>query len=917
MNGPLCRRSRLFLAAVTLLCASLMPVSARALAVGQLTTNGRTDPLGLAGDDLSLGWAIVAETRGVTQAAYQIRIGLTAGGGDVWDSGRVASDRQIDVPLPADLRLAPATRYHWQVRIWNGDGAVTDWSAPAWFETGLLTPADWSGAKWITHTEPGGPDKSLPLLRRGITLAKEVKRARLHASARGLYQLSINGRKVGDQFLAPGWTDYPQRIQAQTYDVTALLQPGANVIGAALGDGWYRGHVGLHWHGVYGDTLALVAKLQVTYADGSSESFVTDENWRSTEGPFVQADLQDGEAYDARRETPGWDRPDFDAAGWVPVAVVGQDLAQLVPQPDEPVRATGRLTAHTRTEPAPGEFVYDLGQNMVGVARVRLTGRRGQTVRLRQAEELHRLGERRGRLYTDNLRQAKATDTYTFARDETVVYQPTFTQHGFRYIEITGVETPPEAGDVQGVVLGSDLPDTGDLRLSHPMLDQLVRNIRWGQRGNFLSIPTDTPARDERLGWTGDIAVFAPTASRFQDTRAFLSKWMDDMRDAQKTDGNIPAIVPQPRREFDETGVGWSDAFIAVPHAVWRATGDARIVQRNWEAMQRFYRFVHDSATRDGDLLEQGRSSWFSGDWLNLEGVDRLAEHRVIATAYFAENTRMMAEMAAALGEADKAAAWAALVPKIREAFVAAYRAPDGSIEMGTQTVYALALGMDLIADPAARAQTAARFVEKLAADHHHLKTGFLGTPWLLPALSKIGRDDLAMRLLLNEDYPSWGFEIRMGATTMWERWNSIRADGEFGPVDMNSFNHYAYGAVGDWMFQQLGGLQIVEPGYKRSRIAPLIRQGGLNQARGRLRTPYGVLACDWTLTDGVLKLVATVPPGTTAEIVFPAERADAVLESGGPAAAAPGVKSAAFKDGALTLSVGSGRYEFTVPQGP
>jgi alpha-L-rhamnosidase len=918
MSGPLCPRSRLFLAALALLCAGLMPVAVRALSVGQLTTNGRTDALGIAADDISLSWAITSEARGVTQTAYQIRIGLTEGSGDVWDSGRVASDRQIDVPLPAGLRLAPATRYHWQVRIWSGDGVVSDWSAPAWFETGLLSAGDWAGARWITHAGPAGrPGKPLPLLRKDIPLAKEVRHARLHASARGLYQFSINGRKVGDQFLAPGWTDYPKRIQAQTYDVTALLRPGANAIGAALGDGWYRGHVGLHWHGVYGDTLALVAKLQVTYADGSGESFVTDDSWRSTEGPFVQADLQDGEAYDARRETPGWDRPGFDATGWAPVAVAAEDPARLVPQPDEPVRATGRLTAHTRTEPAPGEFVYDLGQNMVGVARVRLTGRQGQTVRLRHAEELHRLGERRGRLYTDNLRQARATDTYTFARDETVVYQPTFTQHGFRYVEITGMETPPAAGDVQGVVLGSDLPDTGDLRLSHPMLDQLVRNIRWGQRGNFLSIPTDTPARDERLGWTGDIAVFAPTASRFQDTRAFLSKWMDDLRDAQKADGNIPAIVPQPRREFDETGVGWSDAFIAVPHAVWRATGDARIVRRNWEAMQRFYRFVHDSATRDGDLLEQGRSSWFSGDWLNLEGVDRLAEHRVIATAYFAENTRMMAEMAAALGEADKAAAWAALVPRIREAFVAAYRAPDGSIEMGTQTVYALALGMDLIADPAARAQTAARFVEKLATDHYHLKTGFLGTPWLLPALTGIGRDDLAMRLLLNEDYPSWGFEIRMGATTMWERWNSIRADGEFGPVDMNSFNHYAYGAVGDWMFQHLGGLQILEPGYRKSRLAPLIGHGGLSQARCSLRTPYGLLACDWALTDGALKLVATVPPGTTAEIVIPADRAEVVSESGRPAATAPGVKRAAFGDGALTLLVGSGRYEFAVPQRP
>ena len=900
-------------AAVIQLVACLTPAT-WAFSVDRMTTNGRANPLGIAADDISFAWAITSEARGVVQSAYRIRVRTGEGGDAVWDSGRVASDRQIDITLPAELRLSPATRYFWQVRIWNGDGVASKWSAPAWFETGLLSAADWSAADWIARPASAtGATNSRPLLRGVVKLAKKVRSARIYASAHGLYQLSINGQKVGDQYLAPGWTDYHRRIQAQTYDVTPLLQKGDNVIGAALGDGWYRGKVGLGWHGVYGDTLALVAKLRVTYADGSTETFGTNARWQSAEGPFVHADLQDGECYDARLEQPGWDRADFDASKWAPVVVVADDLTKLVPQPDEPVRATEVLTARTRTMPAPGEFVYDLGQNMVGVACVKLTGKIGQTVRIRYAEELYRKGEQRGRLYTENFRTAKVTDTYTFARDETVTFQPTFTQHGFRYVEITGLDTPPEANDVQAVVLGSDLLDTGDLRISHPMLDQLVRNIRWGQRGNFLSIPTDTPARDERLGWTGDISVFAPTACRYQDTRAFLSKWMDDVRDSQHANGNIPAVVPQPRNEFDETGVGWSDAFITVPYAVWRATGDTRIVRRNWDAMQRFYHYVRDSATKDGNLLEEGRSSWFSGDWLNLEKVNRLDEHRVIATTYFAENTRMMAEMAAAMGEADQAAEWAALVPKIRAAFTAAYRRPDGSIHTGTQTVYAMALGMDLIADPTQREQTAVKFVEKLAADNYHLKTGFLGTPWLLPALNSIGRDDLAMRLLLNEDYPSWGFEIRMGATTMWERWNTIHGDGEFGPVDMNSFNHYAYGAVADWMFQHIGGLQILEPGYKKSRIAPLVGQGGLSHAQCSLRTPYGLLACEWKLVDGNLTLAVTVPANTSAEVVIPAANVEAVHEGNTSAVSAPGVKESAFRNGRLTLLVGSGRYEFTV----
>ena len=881
----------------------------------RLRCESRDNPIGLGVVEPGLSWVLKSNQRDQRQTAYQImaatsEASLKRGDGDLWDSGKVTSDGTIQIAY-SGKPLVSAQQVFWKVRVWDGDGKASDWSAPARFEIGLLSAADWSGAKWIAQPT----NASRPLLRGELKLTKKVKSARIHASAHGLYQLSINGQKVGDQFLAPGWTDYNKRIQSQTYDVTPLLHKGVNVIGAALGDGWYRGIVGMGWRGVYGDTLALVAKLQVTYADGSTESFVTDGGWHCAEGPFVQADLQDGERYDARREQSGWDRADFDASKWLPVAVLAEGLSKLVPQPDEPVRATEVLTARTRTEPASGEFVYDLGQNMVGVGRVKFTGKAGQTVRIRYGEELYRLGERKGRLYTDNLRTTKATDTYTFARNETVTYRPTFTQHGFRYVEITGLDSPPAVKDVQGVVLGSDLPNIGDLRLSHPMLDQLVRNIRWGQRGNFLSIPTDTPARDERLGWTGDINVFAPTACRYQDTRAFLSKWMNDLRDAQKADGNIPAIVPQPRREFDQTGVGWSDAFITVPHAVWHATGDTSIVRRNWDAMKRFYRFVHDSATRDGNLVEEGRNSWFSGDWLSLEGngYKRLDEHKVIATAYFAEDTRMMAEMAAALGETNQAAEWAALVPRIREAFVAAYRQPDGSIYTGTQTAYALALGMDMIADAAQREQTGAKFIAKLAADKYHLSTGFLGTPWLLPALSKIGRDDLAMRLLLNEDYPSWGFEIHMGATTVWERWNTIRANGEFGPVDMNSFNHYAYGAVGNLMYEKLGGLQIVEPGYKKSRIAPLIGQGGLNHAQCNIATPHGLLASEWKLSNSGLTLAVTVPANTTAEVVIPTGSMETVREGNGPATIACGVMGAAFKDGKLTLLIGSGHYEFNV----
>jgi len=1075
-----------FVFAVAAAASAPSASDAASLAVARLTTNGRVNPLGIAGADLSFGWSATAAARGARQTAYQLRVGTAPGLSDIWDSGQVASDRQVDIPLPVAVTLAPATRYHWQARVWDEAGHAAPWSESAWFETGLLSASDWTGAHWITrpviapdpatwthytatveftlkntafgvlvrssvdaqnacllqvdvsgstpvfkpHLRVNGaytvlgtinlasfgftnasltntrntlrfevsgstiatrlngilidtrsgvspasglvgfrtfgaeaglvhrvtvvdqasgatlldPDftkgengfgagslvggalsvsgntdavfvnapSSLPLLRGRFTAREGLVSARVYGSALGLYEVSVNGAKAGDQFLAPGWTAYDKRIQAQTYDVTSLVRPGLNILGAALGDGWYRGKVGLGWSRVYGSQLAFVAKVKLAYADGSVEWFATDPGWKAADGPRLRADLQDGETYQAAFEKTGWSAPAFDDSAWLAVGTVADLSARLVPQPDEPVRAVARLTARTRTEILPGTWIYDLGQNMVGVPRVRLSGKAGDTVVLRHAEELYRVGARTGRIYTDNLRGAQATDTYRFAADGVVTFQPTFTQHGFRYIQITGASTPPEVEDVQGVVLSSDLPATGDLVTSHAMLNQLVSNIRWGQRGNFLSIPTDTPARDERLGWTGDINVFAPAAARFADTRAFLSKWMTDVRDAQKPDGNLPAVVPQPRTEFDSTGVGWPDAAITVPYSVWQATGDLQIVRANWTAMKAFYAFVRASATADGDLLEQGRGNWFSGDWLSLENVDRLEEHKVIGTVYFAENTRMMAELAAALGDPALAAEWTALLPRIRQAFVDAYRSADGTIYTGTQTAYALALGTDMIADPAQRAQTAARFVAKLAADDHHLRTGFLGTPWLLPALSKIGREDLAMRLLLNDTYPSWGFPISIGATTMWERWNSIQPTLEFGPVDMNSFNHYAYGAVGDWMFQKLGGIQALSPGYRRARIAPLVGHGGLTEARCEQLTPHGRLATEWSLVDGVATLRVEIPANTTAIVHVPSQSGTPVTEGGVAAESAPGVVHLGRENGAALYEVGAGRYVFT-----
>ncbi|TYL49820.1 Bacterial alpha-L-rhamnosidase [Nocardioides sp. BGMRC 2183] len=1049
------------------------------IAVETMTTNGRIDPLGIPGSAPSFGWASVAEGRDVVQSAYQIRVATSEAdleSADVWDSGKVASDRQVDVVYGGDALQAGA-RYHWQVRVWDGDDNASEWSEAAWFETGLLAAEDWGAAEWIgadagaeldrwtdytaefdftmdnlvfgpyvrarntsngymwqlsvadgtprlrphvksnggfsllankdisefvtldelrtgehtlavtfdgatitteldgvtidARTDPthqkgyvgfrstnategveastvhavrvvaengdtlldtdfsdgnpfsGGtlvddglevkgqqeiiwrsPDDNMPLLRTDFSTEsdKSVASARVYATARGIYELTLNGEKVGDQHMAPGWTDYRDRFQHQTYDVTDLVTDGENTFGAELGSGWWAGRVAHLGTGNYGTQTSVLTRLRITYTDGTTQWVDSDgETWTASTGGHTLADLIDGESYDARLAKDGWNEPGYDDTAWSAAVTRTAPTAPVVPQPDEPVRTTQELPTLERTEPAPGRWTYDVGQNMVGVARMELTGEAGDTVTIRYGEELNPDGT----LYTDNLRSAKVTDRYTFAEDGTVTYEPTFTQHGFRYLEIVGTTTPPETADVTGVVWGSDLAETGTLETSDDMLNQLLSNISWGQRGNFVSIPTDTPARDERLGWSGDINVFAPTASYLTDTRAFLGKWMRDMHDTQGSNGDYPGVAPSTPTFSAGGGVGWSDAGITVPYAIFRAYGDASVAREFWDDLTRFFEHTRNSA--GADLIDDGRTTY--GDWLNLDDPTPGA---VLGTAYLAENARMMAEMATALGKDGEAAEYAALSEQVRERFTATQVAADGRVNGNSQTAYAMALGMDMITDEELRTKAGERFVAKLAASDNHLTTGFLGTPWLLPALSSIDRDDLAYTMLLHQDYPSWGYEVANGATTMWERWNSIMPDGSFGDVSMNSFNHYAYGAVGDWMYQNIGAISALQPGYKTSRIAPNVG-GGLDHASGSLESVYGEIATEWSAEGDDLDLHVEVPVNTTAEVVLPAENQWAVTEGGALLDAVEGVHDVTTEDDTVTVTVGSGSYDFAV----
>ncbi|QYJ03014.1 family 78 glycoside hydrolase catalytic domain [Nocardioides panacisoli] len=747
-------------------------------------------------------------------------------------------------------------------------------------------------------------DDSVPLLRTEVDLAeKEVVSARVYASARGVYELRLNGERVGDAELAPGWTAYDERIDYQAYDVTDQVRAGANVLGAEVAPGWYTGKVAMFGTDVYGTDTSVIAEMHVEYADGTTAVIGTDDTWRSTDGPTREADLLDGESYDARRaaEVEGWDEPGYDADGWSGVAVRDEPTDVLEPQTAVDVRVTEELeTAEQIDSPTEGTYLYDLGQNMVGHVRLTLRGEPGQTVTVRHGEVLNPDGT----LYTANLRTAKATDRYTFVSDEPETFEPSFTFHGFRYVEISGVDEAPDAEDLVGVVVGTDGDLTSELDTSSDLVDQLHSNIVWGMRGNFLSIPTDTPARDERMGWTGDINVFARTAVYNMDSQSFLTKWLQDLRDTQRPNGSLPGVAPVVPGRFDGgyESAGWMDAGVHVPWTLWQAYGDTDVIRENYDMMRRYVDFL------EADSTDHIRSAGGYLDWLNL---DDPTPADVLDTAFVAKSTRELAQMAAAIGRDGEAAELTQRYEAIRAAYQDAFIGGDGTVKGDSQTSYILTLTNDLAPEDE-RDAVVDQFVETLERRDYHLSTGFLGVDGLLPALTEAGRSDIAYRLLQNEDYPSWGYEIGKGATTVWERWNSINPDGSFNNVGMNSFNHYAYGAVGEWMYRTMAGVSAAEPGYEKVLVDPEPGDG-IDQVDFSHETPYGTVRSAWDTSDGPMRLDLTIPANTTAEVRIPAPNQWAVTEGGTPIGDVDDVRYVEQADGDVVLEVGSGDYTFAV----
>ncbi|MEU4424458.1 family 78 glycoside hydrolase catalytic domain [Actinoplanes sp. NPDC024001] len=874
----------------------------------RLQTEQRTEPLGLGETRPRLSWKLRSERRGAAQSAYRIVAAERAGDLDdpgrlVWDSGRRDSGETLLIAWDGPA-LRSATRYHWRVEVWDETGEKS--RAQSWFETGLLHRDDWT-AVWIGQdpvalplVDPPtdedlvapGPQEAPLRLRHTFALPRRPVRARLYATARGVYEPRLNGDRVGDRELAPGWTEYHHRLQYQTYDVTDRVRAGDNTIEALVADGWWSGYVGFDPRRParhYGDAPAFLAQLVLDFADGSRRVVATGGDWTESDGPIRSADLMMGQYVDARRT----------ASPPRPVAVLDTEPGPLVAEPDEPIRVVAELPAVTVDRRGPHRFVVDFGQNLVGRVRLRVRdAAAGQRIVLRHAEVLTD-----GELYTDNLRRAAATDTYVSAGADTEVFEPQFTFHGFRYAEITGYPGELTPGDVTARVLHSDTPWTGSFECSDPVVNQLHANIGWGQRGNFVAVPTDCPQRDERLGWLADAQVFAPTATRNADVAAFFARWMRDVVEGQNADGAFRDVAPI--IAFEREGApAWGDGGVIIPWLLWRTYGDRRTLERCFGAMTAWVQHIR---RHNPDLIWQHRTGNSYGDWLQ---VDAETPRDVLATAYFARSTEIVAAAAEVLGRPS--GEWAALHAAIKRAFVDAFVGDDGSVKGATQTSYLLALGFDLL--PEHLVEPA---VGHLAADienrGNRLTTGFVGVPLLCPVLAEHGRADLAYALLHQDEFPSWGYSIRHGATTIWERWDGWTDHGGFQSAAMNSFNHYSLGSVGDWLYGRVAGIDQTASSVAHSELLLRPTPGGrLTWARAEQETARGLVACGWAIEDDRITVTATVPPGCAAALHIPTADPGSVRENDVPAAETPGVLRAGTSTAGLTLRLTSGRYTFT-----
>lgn len=852
------------------------------LTIYDLQCENFISPIGISTDRPRFSWKLRSDMRGCAQCSYQIQLATDSDFESlVWDSGRVAGDQSQlceykGEPLTAD------TRYFFRVRIEDNHREKSDWVQSA-FETGIFDHNDFR-ADFIASPLDKPEDSCGIYFRHGFAVDGEVARAKAYVTALGMYDFHMNGSKVGDAYFAPGFLSYNKHLQVQAYDVTDMLRQGENVVGAVVGAGWYKGDLVWKDHRNFsGNKNALFVQLHITYKDGRKQVVMTGEDWQSGLGPITFSELYHGETYDANLADPNWCNT-TEGGHFVKCELIKFDKSVMCMQTGEFVREQGIIRPIEKIKTPAGETVFDFGQNMVGYVRVKVSGNKGDRVRLGFAEVL----DKDGNFYTANMRSARNDINYILSGEGEEVFQPHFTFQGFRYMRVIEFPGFAQSENFEGVVLDSDMRTTGEFECSNELINRLVKNVQWGFKGNSVDVPTDCPQRDERLGWTGDAQVFIRTACFLRDTRAFYSKWLDDMACDQLENGGIPHVIPDVLKNGD-SACGWADAATICPWTLYLCYGDKRELKKNYPMMKKWVEHVRSVANK-GVYWDSG--SHF-GDWLALDAKEGsykgATPNDLTATAYYAYSTLIMSKAAEVLGYSAESANYMRLHNDIAEFFKREFFTPNGRLAVPTQTAHVLALMFDLVPENAVQ-RTIDALVKLIETNDNHLTTGFLGTPYLCYALSRYGRTDVAIKLLMREEFPSWLYSVKQGATTIWEHWDGIKPDGSFWSDAMNSYNHYAYGCILDWIVETLAGINVDErmTGYKRFTVMPQL-PNEWNDLKCSYDSVYGKIAVELTRGDAGLNVKLTVPENT----------------------------SCVFKLGDFRKDFGSGTYEFDCPDVP
>lgn len=883
--------------------------------VGHLLCEYMKSPVSTDVRNPRFSWELHDTVRGSSQQAYQVLVAgsldlLNQNKGDFWNSKKILSDSSIHIEYQG-RELESGMTYFWKVRVWNNRGEASDWSEHASFSMGLLEESDWN-AGWITddmvrNVRDGVRNRRgrsvtrlrreylpSPYFRKEFEIHKPVKRAVAYISCLGLYKAFLNGEAVSDDIFTPGWSQYDKRVFYNVYDITHLVRSGKNAIGAIAGDGWY-----IHRH--HEDRIKFLLQMNIEYEDGEKEQIITDKSWKIfTNGAIRMSDMFQGEIYDARKEMPGWSEPGFDDSNWNYAIESSPVTAVKTVYPCKSLHKMMEIEPVELTEPKPGVYVFNFGQNFSGWAKLGVTGINGDTVTLRYAEAINPDGS----IFTKNLRSARCTDRYILKGAEHEVYEPNFTYRGFQYVEVTGLKSKPESSLLTGIVVFSEMDRTGYFESSNKLINKIYQNTLWSQRSNFFEVPTDCPQRSERMGWSGDLQVFLQTGIYNMQCGAFVSKWLYTFDDVQNEAGAYPDVAPL----YDLFGTsGWADAALICPWDMYQMLGDKRILAARYDNMARYIQYMENESRN----FSRPPSCW-PKDWLNPNAV---TPEDVITDAYFAYSSELMSNIASVLGKEDDAQRYKELSDNIKSAFVRNYSGEQDTIKGNTQTAYLMALGYNLVPEEK-REMMKTHLIERLKERNYYLSTGFLGIKLLFPVLTQIGRADLCYRLLFNRELPSWGYMVDHGATTMWEGWNAWTE--EEGWRDLSQ-NHYNYGTIGAWMYRNIAGIAPASPGFKDIRLKPVLNDS-VSWCKGSYHSMYGKIETSWKKHHGYFELDVVIPANARATVFIPVEDEGAFLisesniklcENGQSVKTVANISFLRMEDNYAVFSVNSGKYRF------